>query len=162
MTKQRRYLKDLLRISVNDLILKTGYWETRLDDGRVISLAPEQFAKKFRLILFINNCRTTTYFEISAQPHRGKLRNGASIPYRYDERYFVIGSNGKRYADLYYCPESCRLGTRVDFYPPSGTWNAYDRRKRDDKSFKEQCRAMEKELFQERDEFLREHNKRVK
>ena len=94
-------------------------------------------------------------------PHAGRLRNGGHIPYRCDERYFVV-SEGRRFAHLFIDPETMMVGTRTDFFPHH--WAAYPRgkAKEESKTFQEQCRAMERELFGEKDEFTREYEKRLK
>jgi len=157
MTKPRKYLHNLIPIRINRLVNYDGSFEYQFD-GNTLSLVPESHGKRCFLSVFINGIRQPMKWTLSSQPHKGKLRNGAIIGYRYDEKYFVVGADGRRYAYLYLCPETCRIGTRRDFFPPHGTWNAYPRRK-DDKSFREQAKAQYQELFGEKDEFMREYKK---
>src|SRR5262245_54331606 len=95
-------------------------------------------------------------------PHRGRLQRGGSIPYRNDEVYFVLGPEGHRFRHLFIDPEDMRVGTRLDFFPRH--WRAYPRgkAKQENKNFHDQCREMEKELFQEWDGFSRDYEARKK
>ena len=115
MKKQRKYLKDLIPISINRLVLESGYFEVRIGDT-LLSLNPERHPNgRYYIALFRNHLRQREAWELSAMPHRGHLRNGGSIPYRCDERYFVV-SHGRRYRHLFIDPETMTVGTRSDFF----------------------------------------------
>ena len=160
MTKPRKYLHNLIPISINRLVNYDGSFEYQFD-GNTLSLVPESHGKRCFLSVFINGIRQPMKWTLSSQPHKGKLRNGAIIGHRYEEKYFVVGGDGRRYAHLYLCPETRRIATRRDWFPPQGTWNAYARRK-EDMSLHDQAKALARELFETKDPFMREHEKREK
>lgn len=135
MTKPRKYLHNLIPISISRLVNYDGSFEYQFD-GKTLSMVPESHGKRCLLSVFINNIRQPMQWELFAREHKGRLANGTVIGYRYDQVYYIIGGDGRRYAYLYLCPETRRIGTRRDHFPPSGTWNAYPRRK-EDKSFRE-------------------------
>jgi len=155
MKKQRKYLKDLIPININELVLATGYFEIQIG-GILLSLAPERYPNgRYYVTVFRNHIRQPMSWELSARPHVGRLKNGGHIPYRNDEVYYVV-SGGRRYRHLFIDSETMMVGTRTDFFPHH--WQAYARGKAKEKkmSFKEQCRAMEEELFPPaRDELYR-------
>jgi hypothetical protein len=149
--KKRRYLKDLIPVDINKLVLETGYFEIEIG-GVHLSLAPERAPNgRYYVTLFRNHLRQPECWELSARPHRGRLANGASIPYRNDEVYYAV-SGDRRFAFLFIDPEPMRIGTRSDFYPKH--WQAYPRgaAKKDGAPSKSAIKAMEKELYGERDE----------
>src|SRR5262249_389016 len=121
MTKPRKYLHNLIPININRLVNYDGSFEYQFD-GKTLSLVPETYGKQCFLVVFIEGIRQPMLWELSARPHRGRLANGAVIGYRYDEVFYVIGGDGRRYASLYLDPETRRIGTRRDWFPPSGTW----------------------------------------
>src|SRR5262245_61347830 len=139
MTKKRRYLKDLIPVNVNKLVLETGYYEITIGDIH-LSLAPERAPNGlYYVTLFRNHLRQPMQWELSARPHTGRLRHGGHIPYRNDEVYYVV-SRGRRFRHLFIDPENMMIGTRADFFPDHN--RAYPRRKEREanKSFQEQCR----------------------
>src|SRR5262249_44615665 len=150
MKKKRRYLKDLIPVNINKLVLETDYFEVQIGDT-LLSLNPERHPNgRYYVVLFRNHLRQPECWELSARPHVGRLRNGGHIPYRNDEVYFVV-SQGRRFAHLFICPDTMMVGTRIDFFPKH--WAAYPRgkTKAGSKSFEDQCREMERELFGEKD-----------
>src|SRR5262249_8165349 len=155
MKKHRKYLKDLLPVNINKLVLATGYFELQIGD-KLLSLAPDRCPDgSYVISLFRNYLRQPECWELSARPHVGRLQRGGHIPYRNDEVYYVV-SGSRRYRHLFIDPENMMIGTRTDFF--SHTWDAYARGKAKEanKSFQEQCRAMERELFPPaRDELYR-------
>jgi hypothetical protein len=161
MTKRRKYLKDLIPININSLVLETGYFEVQIGDT-LLSYNPERHPNGcYYVCLFRNHLRQRETWELSARSHSGRLQNGGHIPYRNDEVYYVV-SHGRRYRHLFIDPETLMVGTRTDFFPQP--WAAYPRgkAKQENKNFHDQCREMENELFQERDEFLRDYEARKK
>src|SRR5262249_7235393 len=118
MTKKRRkYLKDLIAVNINRLVLVDGYFELQIGDIH-LSLAPERHPNgRYYVTLFVNHLRQPKTWALSARPHVGRLKNGATIPYAHDEVYYCIGSDGRRYRHLFIDPEHCRIGVRTDFYP---------------------------------------------
>jgi hypothetical protein len=42
MKKKRRYLKDLIPVNINKLVLETGYFEIQID-GTLLSLSPQAY-----------------------------------------------------------------------------------------------------------------------
>ena len=158
MKKKRRYLKDLIPVDINKLVLETGYFEIEIG-GVLLSLAPERHPNgRYYVTVFRNHLCQPECWELSAMLHRGRLQHGGHIPYRCDERYFVV-SGSRRFAHLFIDPETMMVGTRSEFFPHH--WAAYPRRK-EDKSFKEQAKALERELFETKDPFDREYEKRLK
>jgi len=155
MKNQRKYLKDLLAVNVNELVLETGYYEITIGD-KLLSLAPDRCPDgSYVISLFVNHLRQPMSWELSARPHTGRLRHGGHIPYRNDEVYYVV-SGGRRFRHLFIDSETMTIGTRTDFFPHH--WQAYPRGKAKEanKTFREQAREMEKELFPPaRDELAR-------
>jgi len=160
MKKQRKYLHNLISVNINRIVNYDGSFEFHFD-GNTLSLVPENVGKQCFLSVFVNGIRQQMQWALSSQPHVGKLRNGATIGYRFDEKWFVVGGDGRRYTHLYLCPETKRIGTRRDWFPPQGTWNAYDRRRKD-MSLHDQAKALERELFETKDPVLRDFEKREK
>lgn len=89
MKKQRKYLKDLIPININKLVLYDGSFEYQFD-GNTLSLVPESYGKRCFLTVFINNIRQQKIFELSERRHAGRLNNSV-IGYRYEFVYYVIG-----------------------------------------------------------------------
>jgi hypothetical protein len=57
MKKKRRYLKDLIPVNINSLVLETGYYELRIGD-KLLSLAPERHPNgKYYVTFFKNHLR---------------------------------------------------------------------------------------------------------
>jgi len=161
MKKRRRYLKDLIAIDINRLVLETGYFEIQIGDI-LLSLAPERCPGKGYIVsLFTNHLRQHKFWELSAKPHNGRLRNGGSIPYRSDETFYVIGSDGRRYRHLFIDPEEMRIGVRSDFYPHH--WQAYPRGKAKENGVptKDAIEKINRELFG-LDEFTEDYQKRLR
>jgi hypothetical protein len=159
MKKQRRYLKDLIPVNINELVLATGYYELQIGD-KLLSLAPERHPNGlYYVTTFKNHLRQHEAWELSARPHKGRLQHGGHIPYHCDEVYYVL-SQGRRFAHLFICPDTMVVGTRIDFFPKD--WAAYPRKGSKDESFESQCKEMEQELFGEKDEFTAEYEKRLK
>ena len=80
MKKKRRYLKDLISIDINRLVVETGYFEIQIGDI-LLSLAPERQPNgSYVISLFTNNLRQDKVWELSARPHNGRLRRGGHIP----------------------------------------------------------------------------------
>jgi hypothetical protein len=162
MTKPRKYLRDLIPININRLVLYDGSFEYHFD-GNTLSLVPESFGKRCFLAVFINGIRQQMSWDLYERRHAGRLKN-AVIGHRYDVVYYVV-SGGRRFRHLFLCSETNRLGTRVDFFPDHN--RAYERGKARDesKTFREQCKEMEELLFPEaRDEIARwdEDYKRIR
>jgi len=81
MKKQRKYLKDLIPVNINELVLSTGYYEITIGD-KLLSLAPDRCPDgSYVISLFVNHLRQPKTWALSARPHVGRLRNGARIPY---------------------------------------------------------------------------------
>src|SRR5215813_9712162 len=100
MKKQRKYLKDLIAVNINKLVLETGYYEIQIG-GILLSLAPERHPNgKYYVTMFRNHLRQPEAWELSARPHVGRLRNGGSTPYRNDEVYYVV-SGSRRFRHLF-------------------------------------------------------------
>ena len=160
MKKHRKYLHNLVSVNINRLVNHDGSFELQMG-LHTLSLVPETYGKRCFLAVFINNQRQQMQWDLYERPHVGRLRNGAVIGHRFDSVYYVIGGDGRRYRHLFLCPETCRLGVRTDFFP---NHRAYPRGKAREasKTFKERCRAMERELFGEKDEFMAEYRKREK
>jgi len=160
MKKQRKYLKDLIPVKVNKLVLYDGSFEFQFD-GNTLSLVPETYGKWCFLAVFINNQRQPMQWELSARPHVGRLANGAVIGYRYDQVYYVV-SGSRRYRHLFIDPETMTIGVRTDFFPDHN--RAYPRGKEREGNgiSREQVKAQYEELFGEKDEFMREFKKREK
>ena len=160
MKKQRKYLKDLIPVNINKLVLETGYFELQLESG-LLSLSPERHPNgRYYVCLFKDNLRQPITWEIASQPHTGRLQHGGHIPYRCDEKYFVVGSDGRRYAHLFIDPEEQRIGVRTDFFPKP--WQGYPRRGSKDEDFRSQAKRQYEELFGEKDEFLRDYKRLLK
>jgi hypothetical protein len=155
----KKYLSDLISIDVHKLVNEAGECSRQIGEYQV-SLIPEIFGARHFLLLFVNNQRQNKFWELSSQPHNGWLRRNGFIPHHHDQIWFVVGSNGKRYRYLFIDPETTNIGTRDDHFP-GGVHRQY-RRKKDGGSFQDQCRAMEKQLFGNRDEFAAFHEKTVK
>src|SRR5262245_8587159 len=156
MKKKRRYLKDLIPVNINSLVLETGYFELQIGD-KLLSLAPDRCPDgSYVISLFLNHLRQPKTWLLSARPHVGRLNNGAQIPYSHDEAYYCIGSDGRRYRHLFIDPEHCRIGVRTDFFPDHNRAYPRGKARQASKTFREQCRAMERELFPaDRDELYR-------
>jgi hypothetical protein len=73
--------------------------------------------------------------------------------------YYVI-SNGKKFTKLYIDPETCRIGSRIDHFGNS-VRQQYKRGKTSGHHAPSQREidAMSRQLFEERDAFLREYKK---
>src|SRR5262249_465384 len=155
MTKQRKFLKDLIPVNINELVLATGYFELQIG-GIHLSLAPERAPNgRYYVTLFRNHLRQPETWELSARPHVGRLQRGGHIPYRNDEVYYGV-SGGRRYRHLFIDSETMMIGTRTDFFPRVNDAYPRGRAREASKSFQEQCRAMERELFPPaRDELYR-------
>jgi hypothetical protein len=155
MKKKRRYLKDLIPVDINKLVLKTGYFEIEIG-GVFLSLAPERHHnEKYYVTMFRNHLRQPECWELSARPHTGRLKNGAQIPYSHDEVYYVL-SGSRRFRHLFIDPETMMIGTRTDFYPDHNRAYPRGKAREANKSFREQAREMEKALFgEDRDEIYR-------
>ena len=158
MKKQRTYLKDLIPIPINKLVLEDGIFEFPFGDS-MLTLVPENYGNKQYLCLFVNNIRQPMQYELYARPHRGRLANGAQIPYRNDAVYYVI-SNGRRFTKLYIDPETFRIGSRIDHFG-SSVHRQYKRGKTSGHHAPSQREidAMSRQLFEERDPFLRGYKK---
>jgi hypothetical protein len=126
------------------------------------SLVPELINGRHVLSLFVNHLREPMTWELSFRYHRGWLQRHGFIPHDCDQVWYVVGANGKRYCCLYINPDTCRIGTRDDHFPMGHTQQYRRRNRAPEMSFREQCREMHKELFQESDEFLREYHKMEK
>jgi hypothetical protein len=124
-----------------------------------LTLVPENYGNKQYLCLFVNNIRQPMSYELYARPHKGRLANGAQIPYKNDMVYYVV-SNGKKFTKLYIDPESCRIGTRHDHFP-TGVRQQYRRGKSKGHHApsRREIDAMNEHLFGESDPFLREYKK---
>jgi hypothetical protein len=157
----KKFLKNLIPVNINRLVLVTDYYEVQLESG-LLSLQPERFPNaRYYVCLFKNRIRQPIQWELSSIPHRGVLRHGGHIPYHHDERYFVIGTDGKRYAHLFIDPDRERIGVRTDFF--RNNWQAYG--EKTEPQFppsRQQMKKMEEELFGEKDEFLRDYKRRLK
>jgi len=156
----KKYLCDLIRIDIHHLVNFVGSWERRIR-GFDIALVPETWGKECNLVLFMNGIRQPMEWKLSARPHRGWLQRGGHIPPHHDFVWYVV-SNGKRFRFLYIDPDMMNIGSRVDFFP-EGVQRQY-RRKETKKAvggFRDQCKAMEKVLFGEKDEFAAFHRKTV-
>jgi len=154
----KKYLCDLIKIDIHQLVNEVGSWERRTR-GFDIALVPETFGEECNLVLFLNGQRQPMQWRLSSKPHRGWLQRGGFIPPHNDEVWFVVGSNGKRYRFLFIDPDTTAIGTRDDHFP-GGVHRQY-RRKKDGSTFQDQCRAMEKQLFGNPDEFAAFHRKTV-
>ena len=153
MKKQRRYLRDLIPININRLVLYDGSFEYQVD-GNTLSLVPESYGKRCFLSVFINNQRQPMQWDLYERRHAGRLKN-AVIGHRYDVVYYVV-SGGRRFRHLFIDPETNRLGVRTDFYPDHNRAYVRGKVREAEKSFREQAREMERELFPEdRDEIYR-------
>jgi hypothetical protein len=147
-------LKDLIPIDINRLVLETGYFEVQIG-GTLLSLAPERHPNgRYYVALFRNHLRQHQAWELSAMPHCGRLQQGGYIPYRCDERYFVVGADGHRYGHLFIDPENMTIGVRTDFFPKVNDAYPRGKAKEENKTFREQVQEMGRELFGEKDEFL--------
>jgi hypothetical protein len=155
--KRRKYLKDLIAVDINKLVLYDGSFEYQFD-GNTLSLVPENYGKRCFLVVFVNNQRQPMQRDLYERPHVGRLRNGGRVPYHNEYTYYVIGSDGRRYRHLFLDAESNRLGVRTDFYPDHN--RAYPRKGSKDEDFRSQCKRMEKELFGE-DEWEAFHRRTV-
>jgi hypothetical protein len=155
MKKRRKYLKDLIPVNINELVLATGYYELQIGD-KLLSLAPDRCPDgSYVISLFVNHLRQPKVWELSARPHVGRLQRGGHIPYRNDEVYYVV-SGGRRYRHLFIDSENMMIGTRSDFFRDHNRAYPRGRARKENMSFKEQCRSMERELFPaERDELAR-------
>src|SRR5262249_53894842 len=85
---------------------------------------------------------------------------GGYNTYAHDEVYYVV-SGGRRFAHLFIDPETMMIGTRTDFFPDHNAAYPRGKAREANKTFKEQCREMEKELFEEKDEWTAFHRKTV-
>ena len=93
-------------------------------------------------------------WDLYERRHAGRLKN-AVIGHRYDVVYYVV-SGGRRFRHLFIDPETNRLGVRTDFYPDHNRAYVRGKVREAEKSFREQAREMERELFPEdRDEIYR-------
>jgi len=73
MKKKRRYLKDLIPVDINKLVLETGYFEIEIA-GNLLSLAPERHPNgRYYVTPFKNHIRQQPVGELSAMPHGGRL-----------------------------------------------------------------------------------------
>jgi hypothetical protein len=73
MKKKRRYLKDLIPVNINKLVLETGYFEIQID-GTLLSLSPETHrcqAGVAACAVFVTQCPFGS--RKLAQAHRGVL-----------------------------------------------------------------------------------------
>jgi len=113
MKKQRKYLKDLIAININKLVLYDGSFEYQFD-GNTLSLVPGKYGKRCFLAVFINGIRQQMSWDLYERPHRGTLKN-SQIPYNRDTVFYVV-SGGRRFRHLFIDPETKRIGTRVDFF----------------------------------------------
>src|SRR5215471_10968548 len=77
MKKSRKYLKDLIPISINRLVLYDGSFEFHFD-GNTLSLVPETYGKRSFLTVFVNNIRQSMSWDLYERPHRGRLKWPAS------------------------------------------------------------------------------------
>jgi len=159
MKLRRKYLHSLVSVNINRLVNHDGSFELQIG-SHTLSLIPETYGKQAFISLFIDGIREATSWPLSEMRHGGHLRHGGHVPYHKETRYFVVRNDGRRYAHLFIDEENYKIGTRVDFFPPQGTWNAYPRRK-DEMSLHDQAKALEKELFGEKDAFLELHRKTV-
>jgi len=115
MNKPRKYLKDLIPVNVNELVLTTGYYELQIGD-KLLSLAPDRCPDgSYVISLFVNHLRQPKVWALSARPHNGRLQRGGHIPYANDEVYYVA-SGSRRFRHLFVCPETMMIGTRTDFF----------------------------------------------
>ena len=99
MKKQRKYLKDLIAININKLVLYDGSFEYQFD-GNTLSLVPGKYGKRCFLAVFINGIRQQMSWDLYERPHRGKLNN-SQVPYRNETVFYVVGGDGRRYRHLF-------------------------------------------------------------
>jgi len=158
MKKKRKYLHNLVSVDINRLVNHDGSFELQIGSHTVF-LVPETFGKQAFIAMFIDHCRQPMSWPLSEMRHEGVLRNGGRIPYHKETRFFVLGSDGRRYAHLFIDEENYKIGTRRDFF--GNDWNAYPRR-RQDMSLHDQAIALERELFETKEPFMREHERRLK
>src|SRR5262249_5753512 len=78
-------------------------------------------------------------------PAQGASAECGHVPYRSDERYFVV-SQGRRFAYLFIDPETNHIGTRIDFFPH--WWQAYASAMGDKETFQMPTRAELKKMHQ--------------
>src|SRR5262249_40270719 len=149
--RKRSLPSELIRININDLVNKTGYWEALVDKYH-ISLIPQ----KHVLALFVNHIRTDKTWPLSSKLHWGYLRQGNRVElYEGNDVWYVHGSDGARYRDLYIHPQTHQIGTRREM-------NIAYRRKRVP-CFREEAKKLELELFRPRDdEWMAEYERRKK
>src|SRR5215471_1645156 len=115
MKKQRKYLHNLVSVNINRLVNHDGSFELQIG-SHTLSLVPETFAKQGFIALFIDNIRQPMQWTLSEMRHGGVLRNGGKVPYHKETRFFVMGSDGRRYAHLFVDVEDFKIGTRRDFF----------------------------------------------
>jgi len=101
MKKQRKYLKDLIAININKLVLYDGSFEYQFD-GNTLSLVPGKYGKRCFLAVFINGIRQQMSWDLYERPHRGTLKN-SQIPYNRDTVFYVV-SGGRRFRHLFIDP----------------------------------------------------------
>ena len=102
MKQKRRYLKDLIPVDINKLVLYDGSFEYSFN-GNTLSLVPENYGKRCFLSVFINGIRQQMSWDLHERPHRGRLKY-SQIPYRNETVFYVIGGDGRRYRHLFLCP----------------------------------------------------------
>ena len=152
MEKKRRYLKDLIPVNINSLVLATGYYELQIGD-KLLSLAPDRCPDgSYVISLFVNHLRQQKVWELSARPHVGRLKY-SQIPYSHDEVFYVVGTDGRRYRHLFIDAEHCRIGVRTDFFANN---NATYRELKSGRLSRTQIKEMGEQLFgKDRDELYR-------
>jgi hypothetical protein len=153
-TTNKPYISNLVRIDIHKLVNEVGFWDRQIGKYH-ISLVPDRWGNHYFLQLFVNNVRVNKTFELSFQPHRGWLQRNGFIPYHHDTIWYVVGSNKKRYRFLYIHPTTHEIGTRDDHQA------IYSQKKL--KSFsRSECKRMELELFQPKDDFDAFYRKKKK
>src|SRR5215469_17508989 len=98
MKNPRKYLRDLIPINVNRLVLYDGSFEYHFD-GNTLSLVPETYGKRCFLAVFINGIRQPISWDLHERPHRGTLKY-SQIPYPNEVVYYVV-SGGRRFRHLF-------------------------------------------------------------
>jgi hypothetical protein len=71
MKKQRKYLKDLISVNINRLVLETGYFEIQIGDI-LLSLHPERHPNgKYYVTTFRNHLRRPKHGSYPQSPMEG-------------------------------------------------------------------------------------------
>ena len=148
-------MKDLIPVNINSLVLETGYFELQIGD-KLLSLAPDRCPDgSYVISLFVNHCRQRKTWELSARPHRGRLKGGGHIPYNCDEVFYVV-SGERRFRHLFIDAEEMRIGVRTDFFSDHNRAYPRGKAKQSGMPSRKEIDAMTRELFPEaRDELYR-------